>query len=81
MEDLGSVSEPLEQVFTKARRVLSSRETELNDEQRQEIETLVNDIEQLRDLVCICSSCLVSTDLFLCTLLLREPLVIAGRGS
>jgi len=65
VEDLGSVSEPLDQVLTQARHVLSSSETDWSSEQRHEIETLVNDIEQLHDLVFICSSCLIFTDLFL----------------
>jgi len=51
VEDFGSVSEPLEQALTQARHMLSCSETDWSSEQRHEIETLVNDIEQLRDVV------------------------------
>ena len=55
--------------MTHARHVLSSSETDWSNEQRHEIETLINDIEQLRDVVFIASSYLVFTALFLSALL------------
>ena len=42
--------------MTQARRVLSSSETGWSSEERREIETLINDIEQLRDVVCTAGS-------------------------
>ena len=39
--------------MTQARRLLSSDETDWSSEPRREIESLVNDIEQLHDVVCI----------------------------
>jgi len=64
-KDIGSVSEPLEQVLTKARYVLSSSETGWSNEQRLEIEALITDIEQLRDVVSISSRCLLFAALIL----------------
>jgi len=37
----------------QARHVLSNDETDWSSEQKHEIETLINDIEQLRDVVCV----------------------------
>jgi len=42
--------------LTQARHIVSSSETDWSDEQRREIETLINDIEQLRDVVCFLQS-------------------------
>jgi len=56
-EDIGSISEPLERAVKQARHELSSDETDWSSEQQHEIETLINDIEQLRDLVCNVCSC------------------------
>ena len=81
MEDIGSVSEPMEQALTQARHVLSSSETDWSNEQRHEIETLINDIEQLRDVVFIASSYLVFTALFLSALLFTHQHSIAERGG
>jgi len=41
----------------QARRELSSDETDWSSEQRHEVEMLINDIEQLRDLVCNLRTC------------------------
>jgi len=61
---------------TQARRLLSSSETDWSIEQRREIETLVNDIEHLRDVVCsTCSCCLLFTDS-----ILRGQLILFHRS-
>jgi len=51
MEDISAVSEPLERALTQARCVTGGGEADWSREQRRDIETLVNDVEQLRDVV------------------------------
>jgi len=50
--------EPLERAVTQARRLLSSDKTDWSSEQRREIKSLVNDVEQLHDVVRIASQLL-----------------------
>jgi len=50
---------------TQARHILSSDETDWSSEQLREIETLVTDVEQLRDVVC-------SIAVVICSLLISQ---------
>ena len=66
--------------MTQAQCLLSSDESDWSSEQQLEIETLITDIEQLRDLVCITGSCYL---LFVETLItdieqLRDLVCITG---